>query len=242
MKKLFLGLLLLSPSVYAASFDCVKAATFIEKAICSNEEISRLDDLLSDTYKKVRSISSNAKILETEQREWLKTRNHCTNLNCIKGFYEARVNELNLLIPKRFQNIAIGRCHQLVCSWWKIEDMQSIKSDNRGDLIKVSVSSTSAEYSDSEYEKNGYPYFPSANAKWEDATETFLFCSNKFPAVFDYDREQKKYIGGVFGESVGATESVENLYIHICRAVIKPNPNFPEIAIDKPTDIFNLVR
>jgi uncharacterized protein len=242
MKKLFLGLLLLSPSVFAASFDCDKAATFIEKAICAEKPLSDLDDLLSQTYKKAHSNSSNAKTLETAQRDWLKTRNHCADSNCIKGFYEARINELSSLIPKDANNIAMGRCHQYVCSWWKVENAQSIQSDSRGELIKASVRITSAEYSSSEVEKKGYPDLPSSKAKWENPTETFIFCSNKFPAAFDYDSEQKKYIGGVFGESVGATEAAENLYIHVCRAAIKPNPNFPEIAIDKPTDIFKLVR
>jgi uncharacterized protein len=61
MKKLVLGLLLVSPSVFAASFDCDKASTFIEKAICNNEEISKLDDELAVNFKNAKnSVSGDA--------------------------------------------------------------------------------------------------------------------------------------------------------------------------------------
>jgi uncharacterized protein len=37
---------------YGASFDCSKATTLVENAICNDAEISALDDLLMETYKK----------------------------------------------------------------------------------------------------------------------------------------------------------------------------------------------
>ena len=59
MKKLVLGLVLFTPSVFAASFDCNKAASFIEKAICGNERISNLDDELAVNFKAAKNASSN---------------------------------------------------------------------------------------------------------------------------------------------------------------------------------------
>lgn len=33
---------------YAASFDCNKASNFIEKAICNDRQLSKLDEMLSE--------------------------------------------------------------------------------------------------------------------------------------------------------------------------------------------------
>ena len=39
------------PSALAASFDCQKASTPMEQAICANDDLSALDDQLSLTYR-----------------------------------------------------------------------------------------------------------------------------------------------------------------------------------------------
>jgi uncharacterized protein len=243
IKLLFASLFLLPITGYATSFDCTKASTLVEKAVCAEKTLSDLDDLLSKTYKTASLNFPNAKTLETAQRAWLKKRNHCSDSACIKSSYEARINELNSLSPSgEANNVVMGRCHMDSCWWWKVENTQSIQSDSEGELIKVSVRTTSVEYTSVEVEKKGYPDLPPKKAKWEEATETFIFCSSKFPAYFDYDKKQNKFVGLVFGDSSGATEGVENLYAHICHNVIKPSSNSSEISIDKPTDIFNLMR
>ena len=47
IKLLLASLFLLPLTGYATSFDCTKASTLVEKAICSEKELSELDDLLS---------------------------------------------------------------------------------------------------------------------------------------------------------------------------------------------------
>jgi DNA-directed RNA polymerase specialized sigma subunit len=41
---------LLSTQATAASFDCNKAASWVEKSVCSNAELSKLDDQLAKSY------------------------------------------------------------------------------------------------------------------------------------------------------------------------------------------------
>jgi uncharacterized protein YecT (DUF1311 family) len=96
MKKLVLGLLLVSPSVFAASFDCDKAATFIEKAICNNEGISKLDDELAVNFKNAKnSISGDAlQELIATQKKWLSVRNKCTNDQCLIDSYSKRIDAI----------------------------------------------------------------------------------------------------------------------------------------------------
>lgn len=40
---------------HAASFDCAKAARFVEQAICANATLSQLDDALSENYRSMRA-------------------------------------------------------------------------------------------------------------------------------------------------------------------------------------------
>jgi len=49
-----LGLVLI-PSARAASFDCAKASTFVEKAICTDKQLSSLDDQPAGLYKAARA-------------------------------------------------------------------------------------------------------------------------------------------------------------------------------------------
>jgi hypothetical protein len=137
-------------------------------------------------------------------------------------------------------NIVMGRCHMDVCWWWKVENTEEIQSNAKGKLVKTFVRITNVDFPSSVVEKKGYPDLPPKKAKWEDITETFIFCSNKIPAYFDYDKEQKKFVGSTFtGSYDGLTEGQENLYTYICQSKISPNENYSEISIDKPTDIFN---
>jgi uncharacterized protein YecT (DUF1311 family) len=96
MKKLLLLLTLTTTLLFSASFDCKKAKTDIEKLICSNEELSKLDEELNEAYKELLSkINKNDKeIIKQQQRDWIKNRNVCTNISCIKYQYEQQLSRL----------------------------------------------------------------------------------------------------------------------------------------------------
>jgi uncharacterized protein len=59
---------------FAASFDCSKARSSMEKAICGNTELSTLDEELASVYKNARLQLSptSINILVTSQRSWLR--------------------------------------------------------------------------------------------------------------------------------------------------------------------------
>ena len=58
----------------AASFDCTKATTAQEKAICADPELSRLDDSMSADYRAAMAWLPPAgkPFLREAQREWLR--------------------------------------------------------------------------------------------------------------------------------------------------------------------------
>jgi uncharacterized protein len=63
--------LTIATNMHAASFDCGKAASEVEKLICGDDELSKLDDSLSEAYQEAlkteRSKSQpEAKIIESQ--------------------------------------------------------------------------------------------------------------------------------------------------------------------------------
>ena len=75
MRVILAGLLLLGavPAAQAASFDCAKASTPVEKAICSNPDLGRRDEVLAKAYATaLGGLSDEAKAaVQAGQRDWL---------------------------------------------------------------------------------------------------------------------------------------------------------------------------
>lgn len=95
MKYAAIMLLAIAGTASAASFNCDKAATFVEKTICSNNSLSKLDDALAENYKHMMAsdIGKGARMdLRTTEREWLTMRNKCTTAQCIETLYRQRVD------------------------------------------------------------------------------------------------------------------------------------------------------
>jgi|GEM_PF-6146447 len=83
---------------HAASFDCGKAATTNEKAICTDKALSDLDSLLAQTYRTVvaksRSDKRLAEYLVRGQKAWLSDRDSCSTVTCLRAKYEERIDTL----------------------------------------------------------------------------------------------------------------------------------------------------
>lgn len=94
---IFISLIFLSSVSHAASFDCSKASTSIEKAICADTLLGKLDEALSDNYKTMRgaNIGEEArKDLKATQRKLLSERNKCKNDNCLIEADRKRIDEI----------------------------------------------------------------------------------------------------------------------------------------------------
>jgi uncharacterized protein len=85
---------LVMPWARAAAFDCTKASTFVEKAICSDQQLSAMDDQLGRLYKGAVAGASNKAMLKTDQEAWLSARNQCRDADCLKKPYADRINVL----------------------------------------------------------------------------------------------------------------------------------------------------
>ena len=81
----------------AASFDCTKAGTAIEKQICADPLLSKLDDALGYNYSRMNraDIGEGAKKeLKVKQMNWLKARNKCQTKKCIEDAYINRLDAI----------------------------------------------------------------------------------------------------------------------------------------------------
>lgn len=97
MNKIFFGILLAAymANAFAASFDCAKAATAVEKAICADNRLGRLDEVLAQNYRAMSAanIGSGALAnLRSTQRSWIATRNQCADASCIGKRYRERID------------------------------------------------------------------------------------------------------------------------------------------------------
>ena len=85
--------LLLATAASAASFDCTKAATTVEKTLCATRRLSSLDEELAATWKAVPKSAA----VRRAQREWLQLRDECgDSTDCIEGRYLMRIAALRL--------------------------------------------------------------------------------------------------------------------------------------------------
>uniref|UniRef100_UPI0005C2996A lysozyme inhibitor LprI family protein n=1 Tax=Burkholderia gladioli TaxID=28095 RepID=UPI0005C2996A len=86
-----------------AGFDCRYAKSHVEKLICADTELSRLDSKLKDLFVKVQNETSGhdgetgALIdpIGDEQRQWRETvRDRCPDVSCLRKAYDARIRQV----------------------------------------------------------------------------------------------------------------------------------------------------
>ena len=92
-----------SVNANAASFDCQKASTWLEKAVCSNPELSKLDEEMAKAYHDALASLSPEGQKETRQyqKQWLKEEpptckkdEPADSVECLKDIYEKRIKQL----------------------------------------------------------------------------------------------------------------------------------------------------
>jgi uncharacterized protein YecT (DUF1311 family) len=111
-----LACLTLRSSAQAASFDCAKAGTATEKAICRDPALSKQDEAVAAAYKAALTLwpaGNWAAYLRTEQRNWLKDRDQICkggDVPCLKRDYELRLGYLRRQSLKWTGRYVAGNC------------------------------------------------------------------------------------------------------------------------------------
>lgn len=83
------------------SFDCTQAQTPTELAICSNDDLSRLDSEMAQTYRHTMATQPSDQVasIRASQRQWVEQRAAQCGADgaCIQSSLQSRINELDQL-------------------------------------------------------------------------------------------------------------------------------------------------
>ncbi|MHB0667894.1 lysozyme inhibitor LprI family protein, partial [Roseomonas mucosa] len=88
-----------SPKAKAASFDCAKAGSAVERMICRDSGLSSLDEEMAAAFRAAGG--GGVPELRAGQREWLAERNRCRTESCLRTAYEQRVATLSAIPEAR---------------------------------------------------------------------------------------------------------------------------------------------
>lgn len=90
-----------APLAGAASFDCAKAKSPMEKLICSDAPLSALDEQLNTAFKEAITRSKARPQLVQWQREWLKSYEvtQCKDARCLAQEFSGRIALLRSVAP-----------------------------------------------------------------------------------------------------------------------------------------------
>jgi uncharacterized protein len=81
-------------SAHAASFDCAKAQAEIDKQICANAALSKLDVEMSSVYRSAMAYVIDPATLQVEQEQWLKVRDQSSDKKFIIQHYQERIHSI----------------------------------------------------------------------------------------------------------------------------------------------------
>jgi len=130
---------------FAASFDCDKASTKVEKMICADPGLSKLDEELGNAYSNARDTSPAPNELKRKQRDWINARNECGDLQCLYGVYKSRIDVLNkFLLNSKLNTISVAS--ENICSDIKkklhtiVSNVESINVGDRREIDSYKLS------------------------------------------------------------------------------------------------------
>jgi uncharacterized protein YecT (DUF1311 family) len=106
------------------SFDCARAASQVERMICSDLDLAFADGGLAEDYRILmrRLPQSERAELLSEQRAWLARRDRCRDRQCVTAAYEARRAAVSEARDQRDswlrRNVSrVGQCQDTRIDW-----------------------------------------------------------------------------------------------------------------------------
>jgi uncharacterized protein YecT (DUF1311 family) len=101
----------------ATSFDCRKARGFAETSICSDVTLAITDRSIAETYQRLllHAPPDRRQIVRREQRDWLRSRNSCSQRSCLEASLGAREHALGTELDSVDRHLRadvsqVGRC------------------------------------------------------------------------------------------------------------------------------------
>lgn len=76
----------------AASIDCSRASSTVERQICEDPTLIAADESMAESFASLRKIDPT---LVVDQSEWLAERDRCATAECLSAAYLARIDQLD---------------------------------------------------------------------------------------------------------------------------------------------------
>ena len=92
-----------TPPAPKPSFDCARASTAGEQAVCQDSGLSQLDDDMASLYRRSLAGATPAQrqLLQTTRDRFLAYRDHCPNRRCMVDAYFGRMREIRDIMDGR---------------------------------------------------------------------------------------------------------------------------------------------
>ncbi len=103
---IFMVFTCISSITQAASFNCDKAQTQTEYAICEHRNLNDADVKMATTYNIIRKLvpMGTRGVIQDQQVKWLQLRNQCQdNVSCLTDVYKMRQQKLEIYMNGVYQ-------------------------------------------------------------------------------------------------------------------------------------------
>ena len=91
----FMALATMLP-ITAQALNCARATSKVEKVVCTNAQLRRLDRILNEQYRSSLPKTHNPELFKRDQVKWIQqVQGKCTDSNCLKSAYESRIRQLS---------------------------------------------------------------------------------------------------------------------------------------------------
>lgn len=215
MKNIFVLIALIISSVAsAASFDCSKASTSTELAICENQQLSILDEMMALSYRQLMKEVSDKEQLKTEQLAFLSKNKKCNgNIDCLKQNYIVRTVEVNtrsvdlrsFFEKKKWTSLG-GMCGTETggFSYQKGTELITLilgcSAENMGSLIDIEIESSQKSASNPPKHESAPPVRTQAQPKQTSRSADFSGIVSKFHEMTEI--QQTDYAASFVGTLV----------------------------------------
>jgi len=138
-------LLALGHGAHGTSFDCTKAKTPHEKAICSSKELSAADDRMAATYRAVLAAAATAEIRADQQR-WVRGMEAACSGNlpfdaltaCLSKYYLVRIQALQHMVAPEY-HVTSGSLFQTVMDERQFAGLDRVGPPKPGNSVESAV-------------------------------------------------------------------------------------------------------
>ena len=108
IQQILTAVLLCSASyiAHAASYDCQKARTLTEHAVCEHRALNDADVKMATTYSIIKRLvpMGTRGVIQDEQVKWLSMRDQCRdNINCLSDVYKMRQQKLDIYMDRVYR-------------------------------------------------------------------------------------------------------------------------------------------